>query len=269
MEELLNKYPFGYGEARVKLMASRRIETHAAYLIKHLRPGMKLLDVGCGPGNLSLEFAKHLCNGSVIGCDLEPSQFKDTIKTASESNLSNLHFQAEDATTLSFEDNSFDLVHTHAVLHHLSDPLKALKEMRRVVKPRGIIAVREPNISSLMAYPEEALIHKQISIYTKFASEVLGHNYNIGLGLRDLYFKAGIFNFQTTSSCETFVDKLLQAVALTMAEDWDTSPFNKDLLKSGYATAEDAEAIIAAWLQFANNKKSLLALPYIEMIGFK
>ncbi|TQO21021.1 methyltransferase family protein [Rhodoglobus vestalii] len=102
------------------------VANSAAYLEPHLQPGLSLLDIGCGPGTVTAEFAERLSPGTVVGLDAAPA----AIDTASVFIADNLSFMVGDASALPFGDNSFDLVHAHQSLQHLGVPVAALREMR-------------------------------------------------------------------------------------------------------------------------------------------
>ncbi len=263
-----NKYPLGYGEARVRLMASRRAKTHASYLLPYLKPNMEVLDLGCGPGTISMDFAEMLTEGKLVGVDIEQTQIDVASYMSGKRGLSNTQFQVIDVLRgLPFEDARFDVVHTHAVLHHLPDPLGVLREMKRVLRPGGMLAVSEPIIKNIICYPESDELAKHVEMYVRYAREELDLDYNLGLRLRELYFKAGIFNFTTTSMNEVFVDQLLQDVSATIEEDWKHADFNQQLIEKGYATQTDATTIQKMWRKLAQSKASFLSIPFVEMIG--
>ena len=111
----------------------------------YLKPGMSLLDCGCGPGTITLGFAEVVSPGRVIGMDVEESQVEIARSNAETVGLSNATFETANIYELPFDDNSFDAAFCHGVLDHLTDPLKALLEMRRVLKPGGVIGVRSGN----------------------------------------------------------------------------------------------------------------------------
>ena len=136
-------YTMGYSEEFQQLLAQRSSETHAAYLLPHLSPGQRLLDFGCGPGNITVGLARAVEPGEVHGIDMESSQIELAQAAAQAGGHSNTAFHVGDITDLPFEDNFFDVAHCHAVLMHVPDTQGALAEVKRVLKPGGIIASRE------------------------------------------------------------------------------------------------------------------------------
>ena len=136
-------YTMGYSEEFLQLLDRRSVETHAAYLLPHLKPGDRVLDFGCGPGTITVGLARAVDPGEVHGVDMEKSQIAMARSAAEAGGHANATFHVGDVTVLPFEDNYFDVAHCHAVLMHVPDTAGALSEVKRVLKPGGIIASRE------------------------------------------------------------------------------------------------------------------------------
>ncbi|KAK3816510.1 MAG: ubiE/COQ5 methyltransferase [Benniella sp.] len=130
----------------------RSVSNSAAYLRPHIQPEMSILDVGCGPGSISVDMARLVPQGRVVGIDYNPEHLNDARAFATRQGVTNIEFQVGDINALDFPDNTFDIVHAHQVLQHVADPIQALREMRRVTKPGGIVAAREAGDASW--YPE-------------------------------------------------------------------------------------------------------------------
>jgi ubiquinone/menaquinone biosynthesis C-methylase UbiE len=160
-------YTPGYSANTVDFMSRRSLETHAKFLIPHLKPGIRLLDIGCGPGTITLGLAKAVSLGEVVAVDSGTSQIEAAQKRALNAGLSNLRFQCESVYSLSFKDDEFDVVFAHAVFEHLKEPVAALREIRRVLKPNGLIALRSPDWGGFIVAPETPGLQSALQRYVE------------------------------------------------------------------------------------------------------
>ena len=147
-------YTMGYSDEFLQLLTRRSAQTSAAYLLPHLRPGQCLLDFGCGPGTISVGLAEAVHPGVLHGVDLEASQIEMAQAAATAGGHSNMRLQTGDVTELPFEDDFFDVCHCHAVLTHVPETQAALAEVRRVLKPGGLLASREVICASCFFEPD-------------------------------------------------------------------------------------------------------------------
>jgi len=164
MAESGTNYKQGYSASTISSHASRTVHSDAAFLLPYIKPTDKILDVGCGPGTITAGFAAHTPNGSVIGVDLSESVLDNA-----RAHLANLRedgalgsggggetsFQVADILAgLPWPDDTFDVVYSSQLLPHLAPPdlpLRALREMRRVLRPGGILASRD--VAEIHWYP--------------------------------------------------------------------------------------------------------------------
>jgi ubiquinone/menaquinone biosynthesis C-methylase UbiE len=117
-------------------------EVRIARLLLGLGPGDVVLDVACGPGNFSREFARAVGeDGLVVGIDASRTMLTRGVEELIEAGLANLALVRGDAARLPFRDESFDAVCCFAALHLFADPLAGLDEMRRVLRPGGRVAI--------------------------------------------------------------------------------------------------------------------------------
>jgi ubiquinone/menaquinone biosynthesis C-methylase UbiE len=128
--------------ALTALHATRTAASMAEFFLAHLRPGMRVLDCGCGPGSITVGLAEHVAPGEVIGIDIDPTHIALAQTRAADAGLSNVRFETADMYTLPFANAAFDAVFCHAVLAHLRHPSQALSEIRRVLQPEGVVGTR-------------------------------------------------------------------------------------------------------------------------------
>jgi len=146
-------YTHGHHESVLRSHRARTVANSADYLRSYLTPGISLLDVGCGPGTLTADLARLVAPGRVVGVDAA-EEVLDSARAHSASEGVTVEYLVANAYELPFEDASFDIVHAHQLLQHLSDPLAAIREMRRVTKPGGVVAARDSDYAAMAWYPE-------------------------------------------------------------------------------------------------------------------
>ena len=144
-------YTMGYGPAATAIMAERTAPSHAAFFLPHLKPGMALLDCGCGPSTITLGLAELVAPGEVVGTEIEESHVALASANAWQRGIGNVRFEAADLYELPFADASFDAVFVSAVLGNLREPIRGLREAYRVLKPGGVIGVRLSPTSRALA----------------------------------------------------------------------------------------------------------------------
>lgn len=146
-------YTHGYSAAAVSEMANRTADSHAAFFLPYLSESSHVLDCGSGPGSISIGVAQRVPAGRVTGIDIDPGQVKIATDRAISEAVSNVEFRQASLYEIPFGDDAYDAVFAHAVLEHIRHPLDVLKEMFRVLKPGGIVALRHPVVSSRVWSP--------------------------------------------------------------------------------------------------------------------
>lgn len=141
-------------------LALRTASQDAAFFLPSLRPGIRVLDLGCGPGSITVGLAEAVAPGQVVGVDLQPSQVAQAHALGAMRGVMNVRFEVADVYRLPFPDGSFDAAFAHAVLMHLRDPVQALAEVRRVLGPGGIAGVRDPDWGARLHAPATPLLEQ-------------------------------------------------------------------------------------------------------------
>ncbi|HEY3681599.1 MAG TPA: methyltransferase domain-containing protein [Streptosporangiaceae bacterium] len=162
---MTDTYTHGHHESVLRSHRWRTAENSAAYLLPHLTPEARVLDVGCGPGNITADLAERVPAGRVTGIEPDDAVLAQARADAERRGVRNVVFETGDVYALAYEDNAFDVVHAHQVLQHLSDPVAALREMRRVCAPGGLVAARDADYAAMTWYPESPALTEWLDLY--------------------------------------------------------------------------------------------------------
>ena len=200
------RYIPGYGAAILSFLGHRTAETHAAFFLPHLRPGWTVLDAGCGPGTITLGLSRRVTPGLVIGIDVEESQFASAREQAERDTL-NAEFRRANICDLPFEDAYFDAVFCHAVLQHLGDPIGALVELRRVLKPGAPLGIRAGDMGGMLIDAESEEAAQAVAAYLGQTEKSGGDPY-VGRKLARLLSRAGFAVESITASYDVLTEAL-------------------------------------------------------------
>lgn len=166
-------YTHGHHESVLRSHRWRTAENSAAFLLPHLAGDARVLDVGCGPGTITAGLAGRVPRGHVTGIDPSPEviELAREAREAREAagDRANLDFTVGDVYALDYPDASFDVVFAHQVLQHLADPAGALREMRRVTRPGGLVAARDGDYGGMTWYPEPPVLGEWMALYHRVA----------------------------------------------------------------------------------------------------
>lgn len=156
-------YGFQPDKTVVEGHGRRTAENTCGYMLPALlqraqqKPDLKLLDVGCGPGSISVGLAKYMPDGHVTGVDLSPGVLEKAGQLAKDHSVTNISFQTANIYELPFEDCTFDAIHTHQTVYHCRDAVRAIKELIRVTRKGGIVCMREADTYSVRFWPDSPL----------------------------------------------------------------------------------------------------------------
>ena len=227
-----------YGEALVQLRRLHSAEANAAYLLPLLRPGLRLLDLGCGLGSISTGLAKAVAPGDLHGIDVDEALIEMARSLANSSGISNAVFQVGDLTALPFPEEFFDVVHCHNVLIGVPDTQALLAEVKRTLKPGGIIACREMISESGFFYPDgEGVMRTAWDVFEDLLSLDGGHP-QAGKDLKTSILEAGFVNPRITASFDTYSAPADVEFFHSIAKQWFLSQDMRDGLGS-YGPSSD------------------------------
>ena len=253
-------YTHGHHESVLRSHTWRTAANSAGYLLGHLEPGMSLLDVGCGPGTITADLAGLV--GHVTAIDSSA----DVLSLAGPVAPRNVTFAVGDVRSLEFGDGTFDVVHAHQVLQHVADPVQALREMRRVCRPGGIVAARDSDYRAFAWYPLSAELDEWLELYQR-VSRLGGGEPDAGRRLLSWAQQAGFTDVTATSSTWCFATPEDRAWWGGMwAERIRSSAIAEHALAAGFATVEQLEQISAAWLAWADAPDGWISLLHGEIL---
>lgn len=258
-------YSHGHHESVLRSHRWRTAENSAGYLLPHLRPGCDLLDVGCGPGNITMDLASRVAPGRVVGID--PAA--DAIAAAHEINdrPEQVGFAVDDVYALDAPDASYDVVHAHQVLQHLSDPVRALREMRRVLKPGGFVAARDSDYSCFSWAPLDPVLTRWNELYHAIARRNQAEP-DAGRFLLGWAQHAGFTDVTASSSTWTYADPESRAWwGGLWADRVEQSSFATQAVEYGLSDTDELATIASAWRRWAEQPDAWYAVLHGEILA--
>jgi ubiquinone/menaquinone biosynthesis C-methylase UbiE len=184
-------------------------QMHSSFL--GLRPGMKIVDVGCGTG----DFSRHLAGlipgkCDVVGVDISGANIRIAEKQTEEERMGDrITFRKGDAYNIPVEDGWADLVCCRYLLMHLSDPLKAVREMSRVARREGTVAAFERGRLQSICIPDDDKLTKLAirlgESYNDGVRKLEGKYFDIGNRLPNLFQRAGLREIRAEVEAHPFL----------------------------------------------------------------
>ncbi|MGI9614505.1 MAG: methyltransferase domain-containing protein [Acidimicrobiales bacterium] len=256
-------YTHGHHASVLRAHTWRTIANSAPYLDPLLEPGRRLLDVGCGPGSMTAEFADRVAPAEVVGVDVVADVIE---KARSAHERGNLRFEVADAYTLPFDDSSFDIVHAHQVLQHVSDPVALLRECSRVCRPGGVVAVRDADYAAMSWYPEVPALAEWRRVYREVchrndaepdAARHLLH-WAAEAGFTDITPSADAWCFATPDERSWW--------GSLWAERVRASSLATQAIDYGLAAEADLADMAAGWNEWADHPHAWFVVPHGQLL---
>jgi SAM-dependent methyltransferase len=230
---------------------------------------MTLLDCGCGSGSITVGLATVVDPGEVIGMDISELEIERAREKAAEAEVANVRFQVGSIYDLRFPDNAFDSVFAHNVLEHVNDPARAIKEMYRVLKPGGMMGLRDIDFGGHILASADPLLEQYHAIFEADWRRTGGHP-RLGRELRALLQSAGFMDVEASASYEAFGNKEATTwwgqIAASRTSDPD---FVDRVVNCNLATYDELEQMGRAYLAWAARPDSFFALAHGEAVGRK
>ncbi|MFJ3905388.1 methyltransferase domain-containing protein [Streptomyces sp. NPDC090025] len=261
-------YTHGHHESVLRSHSWRTVENSAAYLIPELRPGQRVLDVGCGPGTITADLAALVApdGGRVTAVDAAEDVLTKARAVAAERGLDNVEFAVADVHALDFPDDSFDVVHAHQVLQHVGDPVRALREMRRVCRPGGVVAARDSDYAAFTWFPEAPGLDRWLELYRRVA-RANGGEPDAGRRLLSWAHRAGFTDVTATAGSWCFASPDERAWWSGLWADRTVASVYAELAtEGGHATREELTGIAEAWRDWGKDDDAWFLVPHGEVL---
>ena len=258
-------YTHGYHQVIVGSYTRRTAEVCAAFLLPHLKPDAVVLDIGCGPGTITAGLARRA--GRTVGLDKSADMVEAARSHAADLGLHNAAFEEGSVYELPWDDNSFDVVYAHQVLQHLSEPVGALREARRVLRPGGLVAVRDSDYATMVHAPVFPAIERWRELYHQVAA-ANGGEADAGRFLLSWVIEAGFADAEATASTTAHTGpegrtEWGEMWAVRVAD----SDFANHAIDNGFATRDELQEISNAFRQWAAQPDGFWAWVNGEVIG--
>jgi ubiquinone/menaquinone biosynthesis C-methylase UbiE len=260
----MSMYLQGHHDSVLRSHRWRTAENSGGYLLPHLRLGMRVLDVGCGPGTITRDFGAFVGpEGEVLGVD---SAAEVVAQAAEGCDLPQVRFAVGDAMNLAVPDGAYDVVHAHQVLQHLADPVAALREMRRVTRPGGLVAVRDADYAAMTWHPAVPALDRWREVYRAAAR---AHNAEPDAGRRLLGWA------QAAGFAEVVPSASVWCFATPEDRDWwggmqadriVASRIAGEAVDRGLSRADELQEIAAGWRAWAATEDGWFAVLHGELL---
>jgi SAM-dependent methyltransferase len=256
-------YTHGHAESVLRSHRWRTAENSAAYLLPHLTSADRLLDVGSGPGTLTADLASYV--GSVTALEVTAAAAQLTREQLDRQGVEG-RVDVGDVHDLPYDDGAFDVVHAHQVLQHVADPVQALRELARVTRPGGVVAVRDSDYASFAWAPQSDALDRWLEIY-RGAARANGGEPEAGRHLLGWAHAAGLDDVRASSSTWCFATPEDRAWWGGMwADRIVSSALTEQVLREERASAAELEEISAAWTAWAENPDGWFSVHHGELL---
>ncbi|MEJ1088179.1 class I SAM-dependent methyltransferase [Microbacterium sp. Mu-80] len=257
-------YTHGHHDSVLRSHNTRTIANSAAYLEPLLSADAHLLDVGAGPGTITVDFAGRVRRATATEINTDALSLSQ--KLAAERGAGNIDFSVEDVHALSFDDDTFDIVHAHQVLQHVVDPVQALREMRRVAKPGGVVAARDADYAGFHWFPLIPELDEWLRLY-RAAARANGGEPDAGRRLLSWARAAGFTEVTATASTWCYATPEERAWWGGMwADRILESALAHQLQRDGLATRDQLQQISDAWRSWADDGDGWYLVPHGEVL---
>ncbi|MDY7102721.1 MAG: methyltransferase domain-containing protein [Actinomycetota bacterium] len=262
-----DRYTHGHHDSVLRSHRWRTAENSAGYLLGHLRAGDRVLDVGCGPGTITCDLADLVGpDGRVLGIDRAESVVDEATAAISARGAANASAAVGDVYALDAADDSFDVVHAHQVLQHLTDPVAALVEMARVCRPGGVVACRDADYAAMTWAPADPRLDRWLDRY-RAAARANGAEPDAGRHLLGWAHAAGFDDVTPSASVWCFATPEDRSWwGGLWADRVTSSALATQLTEQGLAPPDDLADMAAAFRRWADDGDGWFAVLHGEVL---
>jgi len=258
------QYTHGHHDSVLRSHRWRTAENSAAYLLPHLRRTDRLLDLGAGPGTITADLAGHVAE--VVATEIGEEELQLSRATAADRGVANISFRVADVHALDFPNASFDVVHAHQVLQHVADPVQALRELARVTRPGGLVAVRDSDYGGFQWWPQLPQLDTWLDLY-RTAATANGGEPDAGRRLLSWAHAAGLDDVVATSSTWCYANPEDRAWWGGMwADRILDSAIARQLVDSGAASPAVLQEVSEGWRKWAAADDGWLSILHGEIL---
>ncbi len=231
---------------------------------------MEILDCGCGPGSITLDFAELVAPGKALGIDIGPTQIEKAKVLQARRNVPNAAFQLADVNALPFADDRFDAVFAHGVIEYFRDPVRAFEELRRVLKPGGALGVRHADWGGFLLATTNEYIQKAQTLFIRLM-EKNGANPFFGRHQVAYLRRAGFQRIEASASydCWTATPETTRRVGNFMAAYFTSAEFVTPVLANQFADPDTLQKIPPAFRAWAEDPDVFAAEAWGEAVAWK
>ena len=260
-------YTHGHDDSVLRSHRWRTVDNSAAYFAPRLTPGTSVLDVGCGPGTITIDIARRVAPGRVLGIDASGAVIAGATAAAADGDVTNVEFAVGDVYALEHPDASFDVVHAHQVLQHVAEPVAALREMRRVCRPEGIVAARDSIYRAFTWYPRDTRLDRWLDLYCAVA-EANGGEPDAGSRLRAWALAAGFSSVTASASAWCYAEDGERSWWGDLwAERVTATALAARARELGLATTDELAELAAGWRDWAAAPNGWFAVLHGEVLA--
>ncbi len=260
------KYVHGYSAEHRAFLSNRTATRDAAFFLPFIKPGMRLLDCGCGMGALTTSLAEWIAPGEVVGFDREQSQIEAARAWAADKGVKNVRFELGNIYEIGYPDASFDAVFAFTVLEHLREPKRAMREMRRVLKPGGVVGLYDPDYEAQLQAPASPGLAELMHLMHAFSEENASPYY--ARHQREYLLEAGFSRTQGFAFAVGGGDPGMSPMMFRIIIKPTIEAIRPWILQKGLATGEHLDQILAEGQAWSERPDAFFGLMQCAAVGW-